>query len=414
MGELRAHDVGAPGLGARLRDGDGSLETDTRPLTPRGLYRAAVESGGLAFSIAPILFVSIPIIFAWIEAPGWRAAIATGILLVYALAFVACCGIALYSLPVRLAWFALCTLLLLSMFPLIGVNVLFMVMFQAMTHVLLLPWRWAVPTMVAMSLAVVVLSVIAFQFVATALAVMGMVMSWGIGYGIRQEKLQNQLEAAQERNAVLAVAAERERIGRDLHDLLGHSLTSLTISAQLARRLLDSDPDAAREQLVHIESTVRQALSDVRSTASGMQHVRAATEIASARTVLATVGILAQVPTALPPLPDDRAELFGYVIREGVTNIVRHSRAEHATIAVDEHSVRLSDDGVGIPEDAPCSGLRGLQARVAVAGGHLEVTSEGGGTTLHVRMDDRRDGRAGERTGERPAPVEIAALGEQR
>lgn len=376
----------APGVGARLRDGEGALDAESRPLTPRGVVRAAVESGGLAFSVAPILFISIPIFFAWFEAPGWSAALATAILLVYALAFVACCGIALYPLRVRLAWFALCTLLLLVMVPFVGVNVLFMVMFQAMTHVLLLPWRWAVPTMVVMSLAVVVLSVITGQYVATGLAVMGMVMAWGIGYGIRQEALQNQLEAAQERNAVLAVAAERERIGRDLHDLVGHSLTSLTISTQLARRLLDSDPEAAREQLVHIEQTVRQALADVRATASGMQHVRAATEIASARTVLNTVGIRAEVPTALPPLHDDLAELFGYVIREGVTNIVRHSRATSAEIAIAPDSVSIQDDGIGIPQGADRSGLRGLEARVALAGGRLDVASSETGTRLTARM----------------------------
>ncbi|GAA4528438.1 sensor histidine kinase [Brachybacterium paraconglomeratum] len=379
-------DLRAPGVRARLRDGDGSLAAEARPLTPRGVVRAAVESGGLTFSVAPILFLSIPIIFAWLEAPGWPALIATGILLVYALAFVACCGIALYPLPVRLAWFALCTLLLLSMIPMIGANVLFMVMFQAMTHVLLLPWKWAVPTMVVMSLGVVVLSVLTAQYVATALAVMGMVMAWGIGYGIRQETLQNQLEAAQHRNAVLAVAAERERIGRDLHDLLGHSLTSLTISAQLARRLLDTDPEAARAQLVHIETTVRQALADVRATASGMQHVRAATEIASARTVLSTVGIQAEVPTALPPLHDDLAELFGYVIREGVTNIVRHSQAAHAVITVDQDSVSIEDDGIGIPQGAGRTGLRGLEARVALAGGRLEMESNETGTRLTAAM----------------------------
>src|SRR5699024_6585594 len=291
---------------------------------------------------------------------------------------------------VRLIWFALCTGVLLALIPLLGPNVLFMVMFQAMTHVLLLPWRWALPSMLLMSLTVLVLAFVLRVPIAAGLAVMGTVMAWGIGYGVRQQMLQEELEAAQQRNAVLAVAAERERIGRDLHDLVGHSLTSLTISAQLARRLLDKDPEAARAQLEHIEATVRQALADVRATASGMQHVRAATEIASARTVLATVGIQAEVPTALPPLHDDLAELFGYVIREGVTNIVRHSRATCAEITVDEHSVTVEDDGVGIPQGAERSGLRGLEARVALAGGRLEVRSSETGTRLAVRVGEER------------------------
>jgi two-component system, NarL family, sensor histidine kinase DesK len=376
----------APHWGSWVRGTD--EEAATRPLTPRAIHRAAIESGGLAFALPPVLFIAIPIIFAWTGAPGGTALLVTVMLLAYGLLFVYCTGIGLYPQRVRLVWFAVCTALLLAMIPLLGVNLLYMVMFQAMTHVLLLPWRWAVPTMVAMSLAVFVIALATGVYIAAGLAGMGMLMSWGIGYGIRQQVLQEQLEAAQERNAVLAVAAERERIGRDLHDLLGHSLTSLTISAQLARRLLDTDPDAARTQLVHIETTVRQALSDVRATASGMQQVRAATEIASARTVLATVGIRAEVPTALPPLPDDRAELFGFVIREGVTNIVRHSGATRATITVDEDAVSVADDGVGIPEAAARSGLRGLEARIAVAGGRLRIDSGGTGTTLTATLGE--------------------------
>lgn len=365
-------------------------ESSSRPLTSRGILRAAKDSGGLAFSFPPTLFILIPIVFAWIAAPGPGALLITVMLTLYAVLFVATTGIGLYPLRVRLVWFALCTGLLLALIPLLGANLLFMVMFQAMTHVLLLPWRWAVPSMLLMSLAVMVLAVVLEVPIAAGLAVMGAVMSWGIGHGVRQQILQEQLEAAQQRNAVLAVAAERERIGRDLHDLVGHSLTSLTISTQLARRLLDTDPEATRAQLEHIEATVRQALADVRATASGMQHVRAATEIASARTILATVGIQAKVPTALPPLHDDLAELFGYVIREGVTNIVRHSRATRAEISVDEDSVSVEDDGIGIPQGAGRSGLRGLEARVALAGGRLEVVSSETGTRLEAQMGGAR------------------------
>lgn len=365
-------------------------EAAARPVTPRGILRAAKDSGGLAFSLPPVMFVLIPIVLAWQKAPGPAAALVTTMLLLYAALFVATCGIGLYPLKVRVIWFALCTGVLLALIPFLGANVLFMVMFQAMTHVLLLPWRWALPSMLLMSLTVLVLAFVLRVPIAAGLAVMGTVMAWGIGYGVRQQMLQEELEAAQQRNAVLAVAAERERIGRDLHDLVGHSLTSLTISAQLARRLLDKDPEAARAQLEHIEATVRQALADVRATASGMQHVRAATEIASARTVLATVGIQAEVPTALPPLHDDLAELFGYVIREGVTNVVRHSRATRAQISVEEDCVSIEDDGVGIPQGAERSGLRGLEARVALAGGRLEVRSSETGTRLAVRVGEER------------------------
>lgn len=356
------------------------------PLTLRGIYRAAVDTGAVPFSLPPTVFLLIPIVFAWLTTPGLLAALATAMLLLYGAMFLLSSGAATYPQPVRLAWFAAMTALVLALIPVIGENVLFMVMFQAMTHVILLPWRWAVPTMVLMCVAVAGIAAWLGVYFAVVLAVMGLAMSWGIGHGIQQQVLQEKLDAAERRNAVLAVAAERERIGRDLHDILGHSLTSATVSAQLAQRLLDADPAAAREQLAHIESTLRQSLADVRATASGMQTVRAASEIASARSVLAAVGIGAQVPSALPTLDDQRAELFGYVIREAVTNIVRHARAEHARITISEDEVSISDDGVGIPEGTARTGLRGLEQRVADAGGALAVESSPAGTTVTATM----------------------------
>src|SRR5699024_3461295 len=253
--------------------------------------------------------------------------------------------------------------------PLIGEYVLFMVMFQAMSHVILLPWRWAVPSAILVCLAVAVISLWFQLYVAAGFADVALLMTFAIVTGHRQPVVLEQLGLAQRRNAVLAVAAERERIGRDLHDILGHSLTSLTISAQLAQRLIEADPAAARAQLAHIEQTSRQALADVRATSSGMRTVRAATAVASARSLLASARIEAEVPTALPALDDHRAELFGYVIREGVTNIVRHSGAHTATVTVPEGRVRISDDGEGIPAGTPRTGLAGLERRVAEAGG---------------------------------------------
>src|SRR5699024_7315773 len=123
---------------------------------------------------------------------------------------------------------------------------------------------------------------------------------------------------------------------------------------------------------------------------SGRQPAPAATELASARSVLATVGTQAELPTALPPLPDDLAELFGYVIREGVTNVVRHSRATRTAIRIEEGCVCIEAAGVGIPRGAARSGLRGLAARVALAGGRLEVRSSETGTRLAVRMGQER------------------------
>src|SRR5699024_6183516 len=158
------------------------------------------------------------------------------------------------------------------------------------------------------------------------------------------------------------------------------------IAGHLATRSRQPATAAGVAAAADIEQTSRQALADVRATSAVMRTVRAATEIASARSVLASVGIEAEVPTALPALDDHRAELFGYVIREGVTNIVRHSGAHTATVTVTEDRVRISDDGEGIPAGTTRTGLAGLERRVAEAGGRLLVESSAAGTVLTAEM----------------------------
>jgi two-component system sensor histidine kinase DesK len=153
---------------------------------------------------------------------------------------------------------------------------------------------------------------------------------------------------------------------------------------------VSSDPTGARSQMAEVEGIARQALADVRATASGIREVRAATELASARSVLLAAGVEARVPSAVPPLPEGVNELFGYVIREAVTNVVRHSEASLCNIDVGEHQVSVADDGVGFSRDAAAggTGLRGLAARVEASGGRLGVdTSPGRGTRVTATVD---------------------------
>jgi two-component system sensor histidine kinase DesK len=195
--------------------------------------------------------------------------------------------------------------------------------------------------------------------------------------------------------AVLSVAAERERIGRDLHDILGHSLTAISIKAGLAARLVDQDATAARSEIADIEDIARRALDDVRATASGYREVSLATEIASARSVLLAAGVEARVPSAVEPVPRAVSELFGYVVREAVTNVVRHSEATTCTVELTRDSVSITDDGRGFVPGAPTggsahaggSGLNGLAARVDAAGGRFSVRSEPGrGTVVRAEL----------------------------
>jgi two-component system sensor histidine kinase DesK len=226
------------------------------------------------------------------------------------------------------------------------------------------------------------------------------------GAGIEAGAIQGRLHRAEQRVSTLSVAAERERIGRDLHDILGHSLTAISIKAGLAARLVDLDPAAAKAQIAEIEQVSRQALADVRTTASGMHEVRLATEIASARAVLLAAGIESRMPSALPPLSDQASELLGYVVREAVTNVVRHSQAGVCTVAVEPTAVEVRDDGRGLPTGVRSgSGLVGLRSRVEAAGGTLWVgAAETGGTVVRAELGVPATGR--ETT--RPAPAVTA------
>ena len=133
----------------------------------------------------------------------------------------------------------------------------------------------------------------------------------------------------------LAIAEERNRFARDLHDILGHSLTVVAVKAELAGRLVRLDPDRAEHEIGDVERLSREALADVRTALSGYRQVTLMGELANARSALSAAGIEAELPQALDDVPADRRELFGWVVREGVTNVVRHSGASRCRVRVD-------------------------------------------------------------------------------
>ncbi len=167
----------------------------------------------------------------------------------------------------------------------------------------------------------------------------------------------------------LAVEEERARIARDLHDILGHSLTVISVKAELAERLLDTDPDKARSELVDLQRLARDALADVRSTAQGIRGISLPGEIASARMALESAGIRPQLPTVADEVPSRWRELFAWVLREGVTNVIRHSEATKCEVRIDADSIRVTDDGRGLgADDGSGNGLEGLRQRARLAG----------------------------------------------
>ena len=222
----------------------------------------------------------------------------------------------------------------------------------------------------------------------------GLVLTAFIMWGIVQMLERNaELRRAHEQLADLAVAEERARFARDLHDLLGHSLTLLAIKAELAGRLVRLDPDRAEAEIAEVERLARDALGDVRAAVGGYRQASLAGELISARAVLDAAGIEAELPTAVDDVTGERRELLGWAVREGVTNVVRHSGASRCRIVVDADGVEILDDGRGpaaLPPGQPGtwtlgSGLRGLRERAESAGASVLVdAAPDGGFRLRV------------------------------
>jgi two-component system, NarL family, sensor histidine kinase DesK len=172
--------------------------------------------------------------------------------------------------------------------------------------------------------------------------------------------------------ARLSAENERIRIARDLHDLLGHSLTTITVKAGLARRLGAVDAARANQEIAEVEALARQSLADMRAAVSNYRDVTLTGELAAGRELLRAAGIVADLPSAADVVEPANQELFGWVIREGLTNIVRHAHASSCTVRLSASSVEILDDGVG-GAAAAGNGLSGLSERVAEAGGTVDA-----------------------------------------
>src|SRR5215475_14748311 len=226
-------------------------------------------------------------------------------------------------------------------------------------------------------------------FIVVAVAVPPAVRSWHAGldftslititlvglamYGFFGLIRSNQ-ELAKARSEVARLAAENERtrIARDLHDLLGHSLTTITVKAGLARRLAERHDERATTEIAEVEELSRRSLADVRAAVAGHRDVTLAGELATARELLRASGIAADLPTAADVVDPAHQELFGWAVREGLTNVIRHARASWCAVRLSPSCVEISDDGIGAAAPAG-NGLRGLRERVAAAGCALDA-----------------------------------------
>jgi two-component system sensor histidine kinase DesK len=191
--------------------------------------------------------------------------------------------------------------------------------------------------------------------------------------------------------ARVAVTEERERFSRDLHDLLGHTLSVMVVKAQAVRRLAQIDPDAAAQHAADIERIGRTALLDVRQAVDAMRAPSLPEELVGARDALESAGISATIE-ASTDLPEDAGSVLAWALREAVTNVLRHSGASACTIAITEVVGRVqlvvSDDGVGTATRPPegsiarAGGLEGLRDRLRAVDGSVESGSTDAGFRL--------------------------------
>jgi two-component system sensor histidine kinase DesK len=186
-----------------------------------------------------------------------------------------------------------------------------------------------------------------------------------------------ELREAREEIARLAVHEERLRFSRDLHDLVGRSLSLIALKSELSNRLLATEPERAATEMRDVERVARDALREVREAVTGYRQPTLASELAGARAALAAAGVECCVEQNAGAVPTDLESVLAWTVREGVTNVIRHSRAKRCDIRITRNDGRISveviDDGRGAPAGVEGSGLRGLAERAAARGGAAEA-----------------------------------------
>jgi two-component system sensor histidine kinase DesK len=225
-----------------------------------------------------------------------------------------------------------------------------------------------------------------------------MIIGAGNTFFAERNRMNRQLRKANEEIENLAKVAERERIARDLHDVLGHTLSVITLKSELAGKLIERDPERARKEIGEVEHISRQALSDVRDAIRGYRSKGLVAELAQAKTTLETAGLAVQCDAATTvKLPAVQESVLSMAVREAVTNVVRHAQASNCRMRLEQENgscrLEIQDDGCG-SSNGEGNGLRGMRERVEMLGGTLLRSCESG-TTLTITLP-LKDKPAGE------------------
>jgi two-component system sensor histidine kinase DesK len=232
-------------------------------------------------------------------------------------------------------------------------------------------------------------------------ALFPVIIGGGNTFFAERNRMNRKLRRANEEIEQLAKVAERERIARDLHDVLGHTLSVITLKSELAGKLIERDPQRAAKEIREVEDISRQALSDVRDTIRGYRANGLAAELAQAKATLEIAGVSVQCDAATTlQLPAVQETVLSLAVREGVTNVVRHARATRCNLRIAQQNgmcrLEIIDDGQGF-SSTEGNGLRGMRERVEMLGGTLERRNHSG-TTLTITLPLRES-----------APEQVAA-----
>jgi len=353
------------------------------------------------FTAVWLTYLTYPLISAWRQSDPTLRATGVAALLMFAAAFSSTFWLYQRRLrdgkvipsPVRWLVIAAMAALLAIAAPAAGQAVLAGTAYLAVMAVLTLPaaQAWSVVAALVVGAELVPRFVAGWSVdtVLTVQLLVSAVAAWGVAQAIERG---GDLARAREQLAELAVGAERDRVARDIHDILGHSLTVIAVKAELAGALMSLDPARAGHEVADVERLARASLADIRATVGGLRQVTLAGELAGARTAFAAAGIDAVLPVTIDDVPSERDELFGWVVREGTTNIIRHSGATRCEIRLCASGVEVLDDGRCLDAHlltAAGHGLRGLGERVEAAGGALSAAPQaGGGFRLCISTPD--------------------------
>lgn len=251
-----------------------------------------------------------------------------------------------------------------------------------------IPWAFerAKSAVIALSALALVILIHAYLFhPAYGFSVTSLVVALGVGLSNTHFAVRNRadrkLRMAHEEIEHLAKVAERERIARDLHDVLGHTLTLIVVKSTLAGKLLDKDVQKARAEIADIEKVSREAMAEIRNTLRGYSNYKLSEELERAKAALESAGVAVNTESGEVPLTPAQESVAALIMREAVTNVVRHAHARHCLLRLARNNGRcvleIQDDGCG-GITAEGNGLRGMRERVEALGGTLTQKTAAG------------------------------------